>query len=171
MAAVVVTPSVVGSFKVGTRLVTGSQAKPVYPPGFVASICGAVICGDGHVLLGTPSGQFGTPVVVVNVNVGVPVSGLGSAQAFGTSLVKASIVRLVGGVPSAQAFGVFKINQRFTIPGLGSAQAFGVPWVGHLYFWPSECEDETLLATQPLSSAPVATICSTLTLTPTEYAR
>ena len=96
---------------------------PVYPPDFNASITGQVVAGDGHLALGTPGVQFGTPQAINNY----PVLGVASAQAFGAPSVRATVTRTVGSVASAQSFGAVRANVRLAGGGLSTAQAFGVP--------------------------------------------
>jgi len=97
--------TIVGTFIVGDGHLVGPKLTPrsVYPPGFIASICGETICGDGHVSLGAPSGQFGTVTVSTSSPQSRTVTGLGSAQLFGTPTVRATITRTVGAVASVDA--------------------------------------------------------------------
>ena len=124
MATQIVADTTVGRFLVGdAHLATGSQADPVYPPGFIASICGGPVCGDGHVCFGVPSGQFGT-VAAKNV-ARVTVGGVGSAQQFGSLTFR--VTAAAGGVTTAQQFGVPLAAGKITaaVGSVGSAQSFG----------------------------------------------
>src|SRR3954464_15274259 len=106
MAVQVVAVTTVGRFLVGdAHLAGGTQAASVYPPGFIKSICGGPLCGDGHVLLGLRSGQFGTVTIAVSSAQSKAVTGLSSAAAYGTVTTKAVFVRTVSGLGSPQSFG------------------------------------------------------------------
>jgi hypothetical protein len=123
----VVADSIVGKFLCGQQYPTGSQVDPVYPPGFIASICGGPLCGDGHVCFGVPSGQFGTPTFTVSISQSRSVTGIGSAQSFGTLTVKAVFLCPVTGLGSAQQFGTVQFRVSAPAGGVTSAQQFGVP--------------------------------------------
>jgi hypothetical protein len=71
---------------------------------------------------------FGTPTVHTAVT--RTVTGLGSAQAFGTVVAApGGVTRSVSGLASAAGFGAEQFKLAFSVVGLGSAQAFGVPTV------------------------------------------
>lgn len=102
------------------------QVPGVWPPGSNVSITGAVTAGDGHVVGASPGVQFGT--VTISLASLRAVGGVASAQAFGVplALLTGGQSRVVNGVPSAAAFGTLKL--RVTVPSAGgvvSAQAFG----------------------------------------------
>lgn len=97
----------------------------VWPSGSTLSICGQVISGDGHVAGATPGWLFGTPTFRLSKAVG----GVPSAQAFGVPVVTTTQRVLVGSVGSAQAFGTVRPRNIQVVVGVSSAQLFGVPTI------------------------------------------
>ena len=123
------TVTIVDRFKVGdgTRVEYGPWVvvPGVYPSSVQPSITGLVTSGDGHVVFGTTSGQFGQ----ITIKTPTQGPGLPSEQAFGVISIKASVAEGVGGVPTAQAFGAPTVQGALTlgVSGLPSEQAFGAP--------------------------------------------
>jgi hypothetical protein len=153
--ATVVVTGLASAQAFGTRTIVPGAISvtvgSVYPPGFVASITGAVITGDGHLVGGSTAAQFGTPVaslvtiravgsvpsaasfgtVTIRAVVTRAVGSVASAQAFGTPTIKTTVSSAAGSVPSAQAFGTVTIKTAITrtVGSVSSAQAFGTPSV------------------------------------------
>lgn len=101
-----------------------ARLPAVYRPH--TSLCGQVTSGDGHVTGGLAGTLFGTITPVVTTAQTRSISGVPSAQAFGT--IKAALQFGPGYVPSAQAFGAITIRTAVSrsIGGVSSAQAFGL---------------------------------------------
>jgi hypothetical protein len=150
----------VDTFKVddGT-VVDGAVSSPVVPvtgvapTGSTLAITGGPVCGDGHLCYFKPGSPFGLVTIKTSFAQSKPVSGIGSAQAFGavtTTITRVPqskavvgigsaqafgiVTRIIGGVissssgvPSAQAFGLIatKTKVAVVVAGVGSAQAFG----------------------------------------------
>ena len=129
---------------VGTGGAFGSARIPqkvqlpsgVYPAGFIPSITGAVISGDGHLVGGSPAGQFGPVTAAFVTSQTKPVAGVGSAQSFGAITVRTVVARAVAGLGSAQSFGTVtaKSISRVVVTGVPSAQAFGAISAGGTNF-------------------------------------
>lgn len=119
--------------------------------GFVSSITGQVISGDGHVVGGQSKAASHFGAVTIHATITVPVQGFynyppfvnsitggvicgdghivggygGTGYQFGHPTIYALYRVSVGGVGSAQQFGSIKTAQRIYLSGVPSAQAFG----------------------------------------------
>ena len=104
------------------------QVPSVWPVGSNVSITGQVTSGDGHVAGALAGSLFGVPTVKSMFRA-LPV-GVASAQSFGSPTIKSGAAKpALGGVPSAQQFGVLHIAvmQFVAVGGVGSSQSFGAP--------------------------------------------
>ena len=121
-------PSVCGQRTCGDGSV--ALGIPGVPP-IGPSIVGQFIVGDGHEVGGTPSTQFGSPVVYNVINQTRAVGSVSGAGAFGAVTIKTAIAKPSGGVSSAQVFGALTITTvvRLALGGVPSAQAFGAPTI------------------------------------------
>jgi len=129
--------SIVGTFLSAGRVVGETAENYAHVPAVYrphSSLTGQVVTGDGHVTGGLAGTLFGTPTVTVHTTQLVTVGGVGSAQAFGVPQVALRFGP--GYVPSAQAFGAIALHTTITVSvtGLPSAQVFGTTETGFEVF-------------------------------------
>ena len=103
------------------------QVPSVWPAGSNVSIVGQVISGDGHLVGASLGVQFGTPTFTVRFS-GAQVGGVASAQSFGVPVIKTTRTLTLTGITSAQSFGAITVKtsaQPISLAGVPSAQQFG----------------------------------------------
>jgi len=121
--------AILGAFLLNEQTVNNRVDAPsVWPSGSTVSITGSATTGATTLTGATAAWQFGTPnVFVSSFPQAQSVGGVASAQSFGVP--KVALRFGPGYVPSAQAFGspIFKIFQALTVGSVPSAQSFGTP--------------------------------------------
>jgi hypothetical protein len=98
----------------------------VYEPYSLVSITGQVVSGDGHVSGGLQGSPFGVLTILPPIPP-VALGGVPSAQSFGVPTPITRKIVPLGGVASAQLFGIpsLRLVQFVALGGVNSAQLFG----------------------------------------------